>query len=400
MDGAGRPRRDRTVTAAHALAVACRRSTLELYGILDTPREREFDEITEVAAAVCDVPIALVSLIDADRQWFKSAVGLGIAETTLDNSICAFALAGDDFLEITDTRLDPRTLANPFVVAEPHLRFYAGAVLRSPEGVPFGTLCVLDMKPRALTDLQRNTLRVLARQVVKELELRRAMRRQEFLQREVDHRVKNSLQSVASFVRLQAHRADSEETRAALEAVGRRVSSVALLHHELYSVAVDEQIALEHYMTKVAALFTASAPENVTVEVDFAPVRVTSEQATALAAIANEVVTNAFKHAFPDGRSGTVTITGTAAGDGLVTVRMADDGVGVDGTIEATGLGVRIIEASAQQMGATLTFDTAGPGVALTIAFPILRPAAVVDGEAVAVDGEAAPPLLARTARG
>ncbi|WP_420393831.1 sensor histidine kinase [Acuticoccus sp.] len=377
-----------------------------------TPFAREYDELTKLAAGVCDAPMALVSLIDADRQWCKSGYGLSRRKTALDEWVCAHAIASAaigeaaglegaaegaglgvasviasdapssaaaavDLVEIPDTRLDPRSRDNPLVTGEPGIMFYAGAVLRSPDGVAFGTLCVLDTKPRTLTVLQRDLLAILARQAVKELELRVAMRRQEILHREVDHRVKNSLQAVASFVRLQATRAEAEPTREALEAVGRRVSSVALLHQELYSVGVEHEIPLDRYMAKVGALFAASAPEGVHVVVAFDPVAVTSEQATALAAIANEFVTNAFKHAFPDGRAGEVTLHGVMDPDGSVRVTMADDGVGFAHLAppERRGIGLRIVEASAVQMGATLEMRGDGPGTQLTLTFQARRPA-------------------------
>ncbi|WP_162408767.1 sensor histidine kinase [Acuticoccus sediminis] len=366
------------MTAQSDLATLCRRKALDQFAILDTPRESEFDEIAELAAAICEAPVALVSFVDSDRQWFKAEVGFGRRETPLDQSICAYALAEDDILEIPDTRLDPRSSFNPLVAGEPHVRFYAGAVLRTAEGVAIGTLCVLDNEVRRLTELQRQTLRVLARQVMRELELRVALRLQDTLRREIDHRVKNQLQSVASFVRLKATRARDMPTRRALEAVSYRVSAAALLHEEMHSLPTGDEIALDRYLDKLGRLVAASGPEGVAVDVAIDPVRVSATQASAVAAIVNEFVTNAFKHGFPDGRPGRITVIGRVR-DGVLEVRMADDGVGCDGALESQGIGMRIMDAAANQIAGELVFDTSGPGVALSLTAPLVIPPSLGD---------------------
>ncbi|MEE7561445.1 GAF domain-containing protein, partial [Xanthomonas sp. Kuri4-2] len=156
-------------------AEARRLASLRAYGILDTPREAVFDDITRIASMVCQTPISVVNLIDAERQWFKSEVGLGVRETPLESSICAHAILQHDFLEVADTTLDERFAANPLVVGAPGLRFYAGALLKTPDGLPIGTVCVLDTRPRVLDEAQAETLRALARQVMAQLELRKML---------------------------------------------------------------------------------------------------------------------------------------------------------------------------------------------------------------------------------
>jgi PAS domain S-box-containing protein len=152
-----------------------RLAALARFSIIDTPREPAFDEIAALTAKLCDVPIAVVNLIGDGRQFFKAEVGLGVRETPLETSFCAKAILEQDFLLVPDAAKDPRFDCNPLVVNEPHLRFYAGALLKTEEGLPIGTLCILDYKPRQLTDVQREALRVLARQVMTQLELRRAL---------------------------------------------------------------------------------------------------------------------------------------------------------------------------------------------------------------------------------
>lgn len=154
-----------------------RLAALESYGVLDSPAEPGFDDIVQLASQICETPVALVSLVTAKRQWFKARVGFEPCETDLDRSVCAHALVGEDLLVIPDLRLDPRTRDNPLVTHAPFIRFYAGAPLTAPGGETIGSLCVIDAEPRpqGLTELQANGLRRLARQVVSQLELRKAI---------------------------------------------------------------------------------------------------------------------------------------------------------------------------------------------------------------------------------
>jgi len=154
---------------------ARRLEALHRYGILDTPREAAFDEVAQLAADLCGTPIGVVNLIDRDRQFFKAEVGLRVRETPLESSICAHAILEEDFLLVPDTTQDTRFACNPLVTGAPHLRFYAGALLKTAEGLPIGTLCVLDVEPRALGEVQQRALKVLANQLMAQLDLRVAM---------------------------------------------------------------------------------------------------------------------------------------------------------------------------------------------------------------------------------
>ena len=140
--------------------------------LLDTPAEPDFDDLTALAAQVCNAPIALISLIDADRQWFKSKVGLSLAEAPRDIAVCAYAILSDNPLVIPDTTQDVRTQDNPLVVGEPHVRFYAGIPLKVENSL-IGTLCVVDFKPRSLTADQLAALQRIARRVTSHIEMRR-----------------------------------------------------------------------------------------------------------------------------------------------------------------------------------------------------------------------------------
>ena len=150
-----------------------RLAALARYDILDTPRESDFDDITRLIARICDVPFAVVNLIDDGRQWFKSEVGFGVRETPLRDSFCAHAILENELLVIPDATKDERFACNPLVTGDPKLRFYAGSLLKTDDGYPLGTLCVLDTRPRELDEHQLDALRVLSHQVMTLLELRR-----------------------------------------------------------------------------------------------------------------------------------------------------------------------------------------------------------------------------------
>lgn len=162
-----------------------RQRALDELGLLDTPAEQEFDDITLLASFICDTPIALISLVDKDRQWFKSRVGIDLAETPRDISLCSHAILGDDVFEVADASHDKRFTDNPVVTGDLHLRFYAGVPLKTSDNHNVGTLCVIDRKPRHLSDEQRAALRALGRQIMRLVELRKSTRLQADLRRQL-----------------------------------------------------------------------------------------------------------------------------------------------------------------------------------------------------------------------
>ena len=153
-----------------------RLAALRAFDIIDTQPEAAFDEITQLASEFCGAPVAMVSFLEADRQWFKSEIGLGVQETSLDASICAKTIHLSNLVVINDLADDKRLQDNPFITGQPHLRFYAGARLETSDGLPLGAVCVCDVVPRptGLTAAQASTLSALARAVMRELELRRS----------------------------------------------------------------------------------------------------------------------------------------------------------------------------------------------------------------------------------
>ena len=149
--------------------------TLRLHHILDTAAEKSFDDLTRLAATICDVPISLISLVDESRQWFKARVGIEAEETSRESSFCAHAILKDELMIVSDALTDVRFADNPLVLGDPKIRFYAGAPLTVSNGESLGTLCVIDTVPRLLTKQQLLALDVLRDSVVNLLEVRRAV---------------------------------------------------------------------------------------------------------------------------------------------------------------------------------------------------------------------------------
>lgn len=159
------------------ISEAERLRVLRSYEVLDTACEAAFDELTQLAAQIAGSPMAMVSFLDTDRQWFKARVGIRLDQTSRDQAFCAHAiLRPQELLVVTDAQNDPRFADNPLVTEAPHIRFYAGAPLVSPEGHALGTLCVADRTPREISPAQQEALRTLARAVMTALELRRGIR--------------------------------------------------------------------------------------------------------------------------------------------------------------------------------------------------------------------------------
>ena len=386
---------------------AHRLAELRSFDILDTPSEEAFDDIVALARQICDAPVALVTFVDRDRQWFKAGDGLDLRQTDLSRSVCRRTMHADEpVVVIPDTRLDPRTADNP-ANDEVGMRFYAGAPLRTEGGAPLGTLCVIDTRVRDLTQAQRDGLAALGRQTMAGLQLRRALAaeaaahlsleaqndaltaalaNERVLKLEIDHRVKNSLQLVGSLLQMQAQRASSAEVRGALHSARGRVQAISSIHGALNRVSVTDTVVLTDYAAQLVAELRGQAPPGVAIVLDADPVELPTALASPFAILMNEFVTNSLKHAFPDGRSGTVRLT-VREENGLVRVRFADDGVGhASSGASGGGLGTRLMQALAGQLGAVLesTADVTGTELAFdfdagTVPAPAGEPAAPAD---------------------
>lgn len=349
---------------------------MDSYDILDTNDEADFNDIVALASEICDVPVSLISLVDDQRQWFKARVGFEPTQTTLDQSICSHAILQDGIFEIEDLSADARTADNPLHTSGPKVGFYAGANLVAPDGMPLGTLCVLDNKPRKLTEFQRKALKTLSRQVMIQLELRKKLAQEEALKSEMDHRVRNSLQTIASVLRVAARQVSDPKALDVLEVVERRIGAVSSLHSELMGGDGKGAVDIQLFLDRLVSLLKEVAPENITLSGTAVDAELEARKASSLGMIVSEFAANSVKHAFPDDRAGEVTMRLTREGENQFVLVCSDNGIGrrpsaqpADKKRKKTGLGDMLMAAAATQMGGQLEVESGVDGTTLTVRF-------------------------------
>ncbi|EDL49347.1 histidine kinase dimerization/phosphoacceptor domain -containing protein [Erythrobacter sp. SD-21] len=343
---------------------------LRRYSILDTERERDFDELVEIASDICEVPVSVVNFVDSGRQWFKAEVGLGVRSTPIETSLCGHVILQGDFVEIPDTLQDERMADNPLCTSEPGFRFYAGAVLKGTNGLPLGTLCVLDHKPRTLTDRQRNILRVLSKHVMSELNLRLALQEERILRREVDHRVKNSLASIGALLSMKARKTSNEALRLELDDASTRIRSLSSLHAELHELEAGGRIDLKSLFERVQTDLRYLIPDAATLSIEVEAIEATPQLANALLLVVNEFVSNSVKHGLKGAKGAiTVLIEGDAGSWSIV---CRDNGtateIDAERAMSKSGLGTRVIHSLANSLNANAQWTASGEGMELKIA--------------------------------
>lgn len=380
-----------------AHAESRRLSALRSYGILDTPAEGVFDDITRIAAAICGTPMSVVSLVDADRQWFKSEVGLGMQETPLEASICAHAILEHDFLEVPNTTTDARFSGNPLVTGDPRLRFYAGALLKTPDGLPLGTVCVLDTVPRALTPLQVDTLQALARQVMAQLELRRMLIEAQALNQyrarvlaTAGHDLKGPLRA-ALYALTKARATDGDERAARLESAEQDLAYINQKFGDMIAGATGKGGAaapelrptdLTPVLSEMGRVWTRAARRKQIDLVIDPSACVVSTNAGLLETLLGNLVSNAVKYT-PNG--GRVTVECRTVED-AVEIVVADSGIGMDAArvedyfaafrqanagSEGLGIGLWLVRQAADVLGARIDVQSAlGEGTRVTVSLP------------------------------
>lgn len=342
---------------------------LRRYGILDTEKEREFDELVEIASEICEAPVSVINFIDDRRQWFKAEVGLGVRSTPLETSLCGHVILQGDYVEIPDTLDDVRMADNPLCIGDPGFRFYAGSVLKGANDLPLGTLCVLDYKPRALSDHQRKVLRVLSRHIMRELDLRVALDQEQTRRREVDHRVKNSLASIGALLSMKARRETDETVRRALEDASSRIRSLSSLHAELHELGGQDQVSLKSLFKRIETDLRQLLPEGTELRIKVSDDQVGPELANWLVLVVNEFVANSVKHAFGSG-CGSITVD-LGVRSGRLSLVCHDNGTA--GTAEAeraangSGLGTRVIRSIASSMDIVPQWRASGNGMELRL---------------------------------
>ena len=341
------------------------------YDILDSPPDGAFDRITALAARRLNVPIAIISIVDEDRIWFKSHHGLSVEQIDREPGLCASAIMGDTPYLIEDARKDPRSLANPLVAGDFGLRFYAAVPLATSDGHSLGTLCVIDKEPRPIDEDQIEDLKDLASIVMDQLELRLSSRsalgQANLMAKEIDHRVMNSLQFVSGLLAMQSRSPGIGESAIHLELAANRVAAVAQVHRHFYAGAANE-VSCIAFLRRLCDDLAAILDREIVVQGDEAMVSAASIQPIGL--IANELVTNAAKHG-----SGQINVEFRASANvNRLTVRDEGNGLPPQFNPQAAtaGLGMRVISALAKQLKGTFESGPCadGSGACFTVQFP------------------------------
>ena len=362
---------------------ARRIAALDRYAILDTEPERAFDDIVLLASRICDTPVALVSLVGESRQWFKARIGFPVDETPLNQSVCAHALLEEEILVVPDLTLDIRTRHNTLVTGEPSIRFYAGAIIQTPDRIPLGSLCVIDTTPRpeGLSESQTESLKALARQVMSQLELRRILaetrtadaafkRQQTMLKAELSHRLKNVLTIVQAMISQTLRRAtDVDEGRRALSdriaALGRAQDILSGSSGDSADLATIVRTVLDLLDDALAGRLVLRGPDT----------EIGASAALPLTLMVHELATNALKYGALSTPLGGISVEWS--------VEPSPEGArfslwwreqGGPAVVPPTrkGFGTRLIErALAGEIGASITLDYAPTGLRCHFSAPL-----------------------------
>lgn len=369
---------------------SARLAALRRYDILDTPPDGSFDHIAQVAALLFGVPIAIISLVDNDRIWFKAKHGVDVDEVGRDPGLCASAIMQTDPYLLTDAACDPRSLANPLVAGDFGLRFYLAAQLRTRDGHNLGTICVIDRKPRAVTEEQVAQLQALAGVVIDQMELRLAARkavadlqqaieekdaalgRSRMLAREIDHRVMNSLQQVSALLNLQSRDVEDEEAGRQLKLAAARVTAVARVHQHIFQRGDAHAFGCLSYLQRLCGdLERVMGLGSILVE--GADVDLPIEKIAPIGMVVTELVTNACKNGANHIR---VTIEPADVPKNRYRLSVADDGKGLPTDFDpdqSSGLGMKVVRMVVRQLGGILDFGTSADlgGAEVEVRFPL-----------------------------
>jgi len=284
-----------------------RLSALQKTGLLDTPTEARFDRLTRLASNALGTEIALISLIDQDRQWFKSKQGLDVSETPLEQAFCHHAIQADEVMVVNNAKADARFVQNPLVIGEPNIAFYAGAPLITKDGHALGTLCVIDSKPRPdFSEEDQQILSDIAASVMTEIEANaqtQIIDDLNIINEELQHRMGNMYAHVSSLITLMGRKGMSQEDFA--RRLRGRITTLAQTQALIASNRYESAPLTAIFETTLAPFLTAKNRDRVRIkkEKDF---NVSARGAFTLTLMLNELATNAVKHGALKGHNGTV----------------------------------------------------------------------------------------------
>lgn len=367
--------------------------SLEDYEILDTSEDETYDNLTQLAAHFFDVPVVLLSLMDEDRQWFKSVHGWDTRETERSCAFCNYTLVRESTLVVEDAMQDDRFRDNPLVEHDPNIRFYAGHPLYSKDDLPIGTFCLIDRTPRSFSAQDDDNLRYFAHQAESLLdmhlrekqleqrnreleeareELNELLEYKESLLGEVHHRVKNNLQSISSFLRLQSRELDEDRAQSAISESEQRVRAISLIHERLHMDDRQTQLDFPDYLKDlVPTIFQAHTEQarNVEYEINIDVEELDVQKVVPLGLFITEAVMNALQHAFVDQESGRIEIDFHDRSDEYELV-VSDNGIGFEPEKTDESFGFRLLKTlGTGQLSGDLTVWE-NNGTIVTLNFP------------------------------
>ncbi|BFM10525.1 GAF domain-containing sensor histidine kinase [Simiduia litorea] len=324
---------------------SARMAALNAYDILDTSDEAAFDELAEIAGAICGTSISLICFVDCQRQWFKSRVGLDATETPRSVAFCSHAILQEEVFQIPNALKDERFADNPLVTGDPNIRFYAGAPLVTPAGLPIGTLCVIDSEPKELNEVQARALKTLAKQVVGQLELRihnhrqvKISERREKIFSVIAHDLRGPFNSILGFSRTLSKKAENTSPARIADMANSILNSSLKVYqlldellqwsqHQLgaFEAQLGEYGVLELIESEVALLHDPLEFKELKLSVEVASNLKVIADATLTKTVIRNLLTNAFKYS-PKG--GEVKVRATEV-DGDICVQVVDQGVGL-----------------------------------------------------------------------
>ncbi len=379
------------------------------YDILDTEAEAVYDDFVRLASFICQTPIALISLVDPNRQWFKAKVGCSASETSREIAFCSHAILQSDVFVVPDTQADQRFFDNPLVTGDPHIRFYAGAPLITPDGLAIGTLCAIDREPRKLSQEQISSLETLARQVVSQLELRRLTKE---LQQVVEsknklfhilsHDLRSPFNGILAFAKMLTEEAETLTTDEIQDFSQTVLTSAEQFMHLLENLLQSTRfelgsleyrpcnIVIDTVVANVLMLLKNNATQKkVHLSYEPNPGKEVFADQTMLHSIFQNLIGNAIKFTPSGGR---VMIQVTEQ-DAMYQISIVDTGVGVtpekvsmlfepmvgrttDGTSgeKGTGLGLLLCKDFVEKHGGRLWVDSVvGQGTSFHLTLPIVH---------------------------
>jgi two-component sensor histidine kinase len=377
---------------------AARLAAVRDYALLDTPADATLDHITALAAALLAAPVALISIVDEDRIWFKSHHGLAQQETAREPGLCATAILQKRPWMLPDTAADAQASRHSLVTGSPALRFYLGVPLRNRDGHCLGMLCVMDRKPRDATRRQVAGLVHLAAiamaQIDQMAEARRsaavlaevaadrekALRLATMMATEIDHRVMNSLQLVSGLLSMQSRSHSEDDVATQLKQAANRVSAIARVHQHIYLSEGIEHVDVAQYLQRVCADLSEMLQSSGRgeIEVSGVGVKLPTARIVAIGLIINELVTNAIKYG-----QGQVAVRFSDTGSGF-RLDVCDEGPGLTAAqplAPGRGFGMKMVRLLVDQMKGELSHGPQdnGRGLRMSVNFPrdIIKPPSI-----------------------